>query len=87
MPEDFLGKKMAAQLLIAGRRPSTWRSYSSKLQRWFDFCTRVQQEQGSPPIPPFPARPAHLLAYLGYLRQEGSVAAGSLQPYLSAINS
>ena len=87
LPDDFPGKQMAAQLLVAGRRPSTWRSYSSKLQRWFDFCTRVQQEQGQPPIPPFPARPAHLLAYLGYLRQEGCVAAGSLQPYLSAINS
>jgi len=87
LPDDFPGKQMALQLLVAGRRSSTWQSYSSKLQRWFDFCTRVQREQGKPPIPPFPARHAHLLAYLGFLRQEGLVAAGSLQPYLSAINS
>ena len=87
LPADFPGKKMAVELLIAGRRPSTWSNYSGKLQRWFDFCTRVQRQHGKPPIPPFPARPEHLLAYLGFLRQEGEVAAGSLQPYLSAINS
>jgi len=47
----------------------------------------VQKEQGKPPIPFFPACPAHLLSYLGFLRQEGNVATGSLQPYLFAINS
>jgi hypothetical protein len=52
LPDDFPGKQMAIQLLLAGRRPCTWNNnnYSGKLQRWFNFCTRVQQPQGRPPI-------------------------------------
>jgi hypothetical protein len=38
-------------------------------------------------VQPFPAYPSHVLCYLGYLQEEGDVKAGSLQQYLSAINS
>jgi len=38
-------------------------------------------------VRPFPAQPSHVLCYLGYLQEEGAVIGGSLQPYLSAINS
>ena len=48
LSDDFPGKQMAIQLFIAGRRPLTWRSYSSKLQRWFDFCTRVRGSRANP---------------------------------------
>jgi hypothetical protein len=38
-------------------------------------------------VRPFPAQPSHVLCYLGYLQEQGAVKAGSLHPYLSAINS
>ena len=80
VPQDFPGLAEAAQLLAAGRRPSTWRSYASKLQRWLDFCQRAR-------IQAVPAKQEHVLCYLGSLYSEGRIHAGSLQPYLSAINS
>ena len=80
VPQDFPGRAEAAQLLVAGRRPSTWRSYASKLQRWLDFCKRAR-------VQAVPAKTEHVLCYLGSLYSEGRIHAGSLQPYLSAINS
>jgi hypothetical protein len=70
----------AARLMTAGRRANTWLGYAGKLKRWEDFCAQAG-------VRPFPAQPAHVLCYLGYLQEEGVVKAGSLQPYLSAINS
>lgn len=52
-----------------------------------DFCERVVPRYGLPPVAALPARPAYIYAYIGYLHEEGLVHAGSLQPYLSAINS
>ena len=69
----------AARLMAAGRRANTWLGYAGKLKRWEDFCVRAG-------VRPF-AQPAHVLCYLGYLQEEGAVKAGSLHPYLSAINS
>jgi hypothetical protein len=69
----------AACLMTAGRRANTWLGYAGKLKHWEDFCVRVGMR-------PF-AQPAYVLWYLGYLQEEGAVKAGSLQPYLSAINS
>lgn len=70
-----------------GRRENTWASYHSKLNRWIDFCTVVYPASGHTPLCPCPASTASVLAYLGYLQDEGLVHHGSLQPYLSAINS
>ena len=87
LPPQFPGAASAAHLLAAGRRDSTWRSYSGKLQRFIDFCEHVVPQYGLPPVAALPARPAYIYAYIGYLYEEGAVHAGSLQPYLSAINS
>ena len=38
-------------------------------------------------VRPFPEHLSHVLCYLGYLQEEDAVKAGSLQQYLSAINS
>jgi site-specific recombinase XerD len=70
----------AACLLAAGRSANTWIGYTGKLKLWEDFCACTG-------VRPFPAQPSHVLCYLGYLQEEGSVKVGSLQPYLSTINS
>jgi hypothetical protein len=70
----------AVRLLAAGRSDNTWIGYEGKLKLWEDFCVRAG-------VRPFPAKQSHVLCYLGYLQEEGAVKAGSLQPYLSAINS
>ena len=87
LPCGFPGAATAARLLTRSRRESTWLSYSGKLQRWIDYCTLVVPSRGFPAISSFPAQRQHVLAYLGYLRDEQRVKAGSLQQYLSAINS
>ena len=87
LPCGFPGAATAARLLTRSRRESTWLSYSGKLKRWIDYCTVVVPSRGFPAISPFPAQRQHVLAYLGYLRDEHRVKSGSLQQYLSAINS
>jgi hypothetical protein len=77
---SFPGMRNAARLMTAGRRANTWLGYAGKLKRWEDFCAQAG-------VRPFPAQPAHVLCYLGYLQEEGVVKAGSLQPYISALNS
>ena len=37
-------------------------------------------------LQPMPATPFMIFAYVGHLAERGTIAAGSLQPYLSAIN-
>ena len=80
LASSFPGRRNAARLMTAGRRANTWLGYAGKLKHWEDFCAQAG-------VRPFPAQPAHVLCYLGYLQEEGVVKAGSLQPYLSAINS
>ncbi len=77
---SFPGSRNAVRLMTARRRANTWLGYAGKLKHWEDFCVRAG-------VRPFPAQPSHVLCYLGYLQEEGAVKAGSLQPYLSTINS
>ena len=86
LPANFPGAATASSLLAAGRRDSTWSSYTGKLQRFIDFCQRVVPQCGLPPVRALPARADYVAAYIGYLREEGLVHANSLQPYLSCIN-
>ena len=50
------------------------------------FCVHEQIEQGFPPLCAMPALPSTVLMHLGWLSTEDKVHAGSLHPYLSAIN-
>ena len=81
------GVATAGQLLHFSRRTTTVNSYDGKLSKFLDFCGPVQEAAGCPSLCPCPAKPSTILAYLGWLADEGTVHAGSLQPYLSAINS
>jgi len=77
---SFPGMRNAVRLMTAGRRANTWLGYAGKLKCLEDFCVCAG-------VRPFPAQQAHVLCYLGYLQEEDAVKVGSLQPYLSAINS
>jgi hypothetical protein len=57
------------------------------MNRFDEFCTTIQDDAGAPRLSPLPASPATILAYMGFLAEEGKVKASSLQSYLSAINS
>ena len=73
--------------LDRSRRSNTKISYNSKMNRFDEFCTTTQDDAGAPRLCPLPASQATILAYMGFLAEEGKVKAGSLQPYLSVINS
>jgi hypothetical protein len=78
------GAREAANLLLLGRRPATTVSYAGKFDRFFRFHEQI--EQGFPPLCAMPALPSTVLMHLGWLSTEDKVHAGSLHPYLSAIN-
>jgi hypothetical protein len=59
-------------------------STSEYYQRhWRSFCTWC----ASAGLDPMPATPQMVFAYVGHLAERGTIAASSLKPYLSAINS
>jgi integrase len=58
---------------------NTWATRSSQWRKWEGFC-----EQDERSI--FPASEGDVLAYIGFLRLEGSVSAASLPQYLSAVS-
>ena len=76
--EDSLGRQ-ALDLMTGSMAPSTITTYGSNFRKFLRFC----EEQA---IDPFQASQFDILRYLAWIGQEGSVAATSLQPYLSAIN-
>jgi len=51
-------------------------------RHWQRFCQWCQLNA----LEPVPATPLMVVAYIGWLAQGGTIAADSLQPYLSAIN-
>lgn len=59
---------------------STARAYD---RHWSQFCEWCAAHG----LHPMPATPRMVFAYIGFLAEKGTVAADSLQPYLSAINS
>jgi hypothetical protein len=52
-------------------------------RHWRTFCEWCALSSTAP----LPATQRMVAAYIGYLAERGTIAAGSLQPYLSAINS
>ena len=74
-------------LLQQARRPSTKKSYNSKVDEFLDFCGLVQDEAGTPRLSSMPASQTTILAFIGHLASLGRIRSSSLQPYLSAINS
>ncbi len=87
LDENTPGLQSINQLLQQARRPSTKKSYNSKVDKFQDFCGRVQDEAGTPRLSSLPASQTTILAFIGYLASLGKIRSSSLQPYLSAINS
>jgi hypothetical protein len=81
--QDLLGADKlgvtAVALLSNSLAPSTYASYDSALRQFFIFCTEEN-------IAPLQATPASMVRYTVWLALLGTVAASSLQPYLSAVN-
>ena len=75
---DELGRA-ATSLFQAATTEGTDKNYSSNLKSFFEFCNvSLLEPQGVTPI--------DIARYIVWLGQRGTVAAASLQPYLSAIN-
>ena len=71
---------MAADLLSTHCwSENSWATRSSQWRKWVGFC-----EQDDRSI--FPASEGDVLAYIGFLKLEGSVSAASLPQYLSAVS-
>ena len=76
--DDELGRA-ATILFQSATTEGTDRNYSSNLKSFFQFCAcSLLEPQGVTPI--------DIARYIAWLGQEGTVAAASLQPYLSSIN-
>ena len=60
-------------------QPGSYDNYGSNLRGFLEFCQEYQ-------LPPLNATPVTVARYITWLGIRGSVAATSLQPYLSAIN-
>lgn len=76
--DDALGRSTLA-LCQSALQPGSYKTYQSALQGFMEFC----HEQNRPPLEVTPVDIARYIAWLGL---QGTVAADSLQPYLSAIN-
>ena len=73
------GGATALRLLQAGLAESTAGTYSSHWAKFQRYCEDTD-------VQCLPASTATVLAYVGWLADEGQVKASSLQQYLSAIN-
>jgi hypothetical protein len=74
------GARVAADLLSQQCwSGNTWATRSSQRRKWVGFC---EQDERSV----FPASEGDVLAYIEFLRLEGSVSAASLPQYLSAVS-
>ena len=68
------------RLAASAREDSTTEGYARHWREFEGWC----DEEG---LDPLPATPQMIFAYVGALAEKGTIAASSLQPYLSAINS
>lgn len=73
------GLEAIKKLLFNSRRLSTKRLYNAKWARFVHFCTLVQDEAGSHRLQSLPASQATLLAYIGFIAQEGNIRSSSHQ--------
>jgi hypothetical protein len=76
--DDDLGRT-ALSLCQASLQQRSYDTYASTLSGFMQFC----REQH---VAPLAATPVHIARYVAWLGLHGTVAASSLQPYLSAIN-
>lgn len=72
------GALEGARLLEAASQPSTARKYVNNWERFAAFCQEAS-------LCALPAAPETIVRYLGSLHRGGTIAAGSLGPYLSPI--
>ena len=76
--DDELGRA-ATTLFQAATTEGTERNYSFNLKSFFEFCNvSLLEPQGVTPI--------DIARYVAWLGKRGTVAAASMQPYLSSIN-
>ena len=74
------GGATAMRLAASALEDSTVEGYERHWRSFVEWC-------GEADLDPLPATPQMIFAYVGALADKGTIAAGSLQPYLSAINS
>jgi len=72
-------EKAATTLFQAATTKRTDQNYSSNMRSFFEFCNVSF-------IEPQDATPIDIARYMAWLGERGTVAASSLQPYLSSIN-
>ena len=77
---SWSGGGTALRLAASAHEDSTAEQYD---RHWRTFCEWCSQNG----LEPLPANPRMVFAYIGALAERGTIAADSLQPYLSAINS
>lgn len=75
---DYIGD-LAVDMLVSGLAPNTYSTYGSAFNKYLLFCA----EEG---LEPLSAQQSDIVRFIAWVGAEGRVAAGSLQPYLSAIN-
>eukprot|EP00873_Tetraselmis_striata_P019272 jgi/Tetstr1/439536/TSEL_027965.t1 len=76
---DELGQR-TLDLLSSSRSAQTLKSYAGRLSQFAEFC------HDSENISPLEATTATVVRYVAWIGERGHIAAKSLQPYLSAIN-
>lgn len=77
--DDELGQT-AVDMLASQLAPASYATYGTGLRSFLEFC----REGGL--AEPLEASAADIARYLAWLARRGTVAGGSLQPYLSSIN-
>jgi len=78
--QGWTGSATAARLAATALEDSTREGYGRHFALFSEWCAENELE-------PCPATPAMITCYVGWLAERGTIAASSLQPYLSAINS
>jgi len=73
------GGETALRLAATAHEDGTVEAYHRHWRRFCEWCALNS-------LQPLPATPLMVAAYIGWLAERGTVAAASLQPYLSAIN-
>ena len=76
---DVPGARTAVSLAGMSLAESTSSGYGYSWERFVDYCEVAGVEA-------LPASPLTVFTYLGWLAEQGTIAASSLQPTLSAIN-
>eukprot|EP00873_Tetraselmis_striata_P010891 jgi/Tetstr1/431155/TSEL_020867.t1 len=77
---DELGQRTLDLLSISLISAQTLKSYAGRLSQFAEFC------HDSENISPLEATTATVVRYVAWIGERGHIAAKSLQPYLSAIN-